>query len=202
MLSSITPLGERGRNNRWRTTAGFYLGGSVLGGLTFGLALGAVGQWLVGFDRLWSGVTTALFVAAILLLALLFDAGVLGERVPSIHRQVNEDWLDLYRSWVYGTGFGWQLGFGVVTIVPTAGTYVAWLMAMLTGSWWMGAAVGGAFGLARGLPLLLIGSATDPARLRTFHRRMAAAAPLAHRSMILVTAVALISTLAVVAGGT
>ena len=32
MLSSITPLGERGRNNRFAVAAGFFVAGSLLGG--------------------------------------------------------------------------------------------------------------------------------------------------------------------------
>ncbi len=50
MLSSITPLGERTRNNRWSTTVGWYIAGSTLGGLTFGVA-GALGT--VGARAIW-----------------------------------------------------------------------------------------------------------------------------------------------------
>ena len=52
--------------------------------------------------------------------AAAVDAGVLGFRPPFLRRQVNEDWLSNYRSWVYGGGFGWQIGFGVATYVMTA----------------------------------------------------------------------------------
>ena len=37
-----------------------------------------------------------------------YDVG--GFRLPSHTRQVNEAWLDEYRGWVYGGGFGWQIG--------------------------------------------------------------------------------------------
>ncbi len=201
MLSSITPLGERGRHNRWSITAAWYLAGSIAGGITFGLVMGALGEALATVAEPMPTEAVSVFVASALALALLFDTGVLGERVPSIHRQVNEDWLDLYRNWVYGGGFGWQLGLGVITIVPTAGTYVTWLMALATGQLWMGAVIGGVFGLARGLPILAVASATDPHRLRRFHRRMASAAPAAHRAVIAVTAVALAGSFAVMIGG-
>ncbi|MEZ5165247.1 MAG: hypothetical protein R2695_01700 [Acidimicrobiales bacterium] len=42
-----------------------------------------------------------------------------GRSLPG-HRQVDERWLTSYRGWVYGFGFGAQLGFGLVTVVNTA----------------------------------------------------------------------------------
>ena len=36
MLSTITPIGERGRNNRYYTTAAWFIVGAVLGGATLG----------------------------------------------------------------------------------------------------------------------------------------------------------------------
>jgi hypothetical protein len=43
MLSSITPLGERGRGRRWGVTTGAYLAGSVAAGAAVGWALGLIG---------------------------------------------------------------------------------------------------------------------------------------------------------------
>ena len=40
MLSTITPLAEKGRGHRWWATATWYLVGSVAGGATLGAALG------------------------------------------------------------------------------------------------------------------------------------------------------------------
>ena len=34
-------------------------------------------------------------------------------------RQVNEDWIGRYRGWVYGAGFGAQLGLGFAVFVMT-----------------------------------------------------------------------------------
>ena len=36
MLSTITPLGESGRRNRWAVTATWFVGGATLGGATLG----------------------------------------------------------------------------------------------------------------------------------------------------------------------
>ena len=35
-------------------------------------------------------------------------------------------WLGRYRSWVYGLGFGVQLGAGVTTVVVSSAVYVVW----------------------------------------------------------------------------
>ena len=43
MLSSITPLGERGRAARWPLTTAAYLTASVLAGAALGAALGGLG---------------------------------------------------------------------------------------------------------------------------------------------------------------
>ena len=40
--------------------------------------------------------------------------------VPGPRRQVDERWLDRYRGWVYGVGYGSQLGLGIVTVVIVA----------------------------------------------------------------------------------
>ena len=52
--------------------------------------------------------------------AAAVDADVFGFGPPFLRRQVNQDWLVSYRSWVYGGGFGWQIGAGVTTYVMTA----------------------------------------------------------------------------------
>ena len=44
MLSSITPLGERGRNNRFAVAAAFFIAGSLLGGAAIGFVAGGLGQ--------------------------------------------------------------------------------------------------------------------------------------------------------------
>ena len=36
MLSTITPIGERGRNNGWAASAAWFVAGAVLGGATLG----------------------------------------------------------------------------------------------------------------------------------------------------------------------
>jgi hypothetical protein len=87
---------------------------------------------------------------------------------------VNEAWLHRYRGWVYGAGFGLQLGLGVTTIVSTAAVYATGAAAFLAGSTAAGAAVGAAFGLARAATLLAAGGVDEPRALATLDRRLEA----------------------------
>ncbi len=93
-------------------------------------------------------------------LALLAVAGIaadlrLGDlRLPTVRRQVDDRWLNRYRGWVYGVGFGFQLGLGVVTVVTTSAVYLAFAAAMLSGSPAAGAMIGAVFGAVRWLSVL------------------------------------------------
>ena len=176
MLSSIHPLGERAKGNRFALTAAAHIAGAALGGALMGSVLGAAGGLVVP-ER---SAFVAVVAAAVCLGALLADA--LATPVPSWRRQVNEDWLTEYRGTVYGFGFGVQLGMGLVTIVTSAVTYAAFACALLVASLPGGAAIGAAFGVVRGLVLLSAARLDSPARLRTFHRRLASRAPVATRA--------------------
>src|SRR5687768_16280205 len=111
MLSSITPLGERGRDNRWWLTAAAYITGSIAGGAAMGATLGAFGgliRWATAGTDPFDGRLPVALLAAVALLGVLVDLRVAGLRVPTINRQVDERWLDTYRGWVYGVGYGFQ----------------------------------------------------------------------------------------------
>jgi cytochrome c biogenesis protein CcdA len=173
MLSSITPFGERGRNNRFGVTATAFVLGAMFGGVALGALAGFAGSFLP--ER--SSLVDAMLVTVIALAGAVLD----GTKLPTIRRQVNEDWLGRYRGWVYGFGFGVQLGFGLVTIVTSAATYAAIAFAVLTGSVAAGAVIGLTFGTLRGLSLLLARHIDTPAALRHFHRRLAAWAAIGAR---------------------
>lgn len=174
MLSSIHPLGERSRNNKWSLTVAYYLIGSLIGGVTIGTLAGASG-WLGLQWWTRTPASSAAVIAVVLITALVWD--VSGFKIPTIHRQVNEDWLGTYRSWVYGGGFGFQLGLGVVTIVTTTATYAMVALAALAATPVSGAIIGGVFGLVRALPILTVGRIGSGEALRTYHRRMQSLAP-------------------------
>jgi sulfite exporter TauE/SafE len=190
MLASINPLGERARNRRWNRTVSAYLAGSVLGGALIGALLGGVGQ-MVG--RLVDGgvgpTTVAVAVVAACGAGLVFDLGVGGLRLPTIHRQVDKDWLTRYRGWVYGVSFGFQLGLGVVTVVNTAAIYTTFVVALLSGSALAGAVIGTTFGLARGLVIFSVRHVRQPDELRQVHRTMTAWAPRARQASLGIQAV-------------
>jgi len=185
MLSSITPLGERGRNNRWWLTAAAYVTGSIAGGAAMGATLGALGglaRWTIPRTDTLDGRVPLALLAAVALLGFLADLRVAWLRVPTMNRQVDERWLNTYRGWVYGVGYGFQLGLGVVTIVTSAATWVTLAAAFLTGSWGGGLVIGTAFGAVRSLPLFLASPARSPGALRELllrHQRWAAPARLA-----------------------
>ena len=85
----------------------------------------------------------------------MLDAWRFGLRVPGPRRQVDENWLVTYRGWVYGAGFGAQLGLAFVTIVTASATWVAFACALFAGSARRRASsIGAVFGLARALPIL------------------------------------------------
>lgn len=167
MLTSITPLGERGRANRYGLTAGAYIAGSVVGGALAGLTLGSLGSLALG-DVSARTLLVALVGGATLAAALDLAA----QRPPSWHRQVDENWMHAYRGTVYGAGYGVQLGAGVATIVTSATVYAAGLSWLLSASPLAGTALGALFGLARGVPLLAARRATTAAALGNVHRRL------------------------------
>lgn len=175
MLTSISPLGERARGNRFWRTAAAYAAGSTLGGTVIGAALGGVGAAVVAVVGHDVGVDRA--ALAVLAVAALTGVALDTKRsLPTLRRQVDERWLSTYRGWVYGFGFGFQLGLGVATIVTASTTYVALLTAALTGSPVGGALVGAAFGITRSAPLLVTARVHAPEQLARLHRRLAEAA--------------------------
>lgn len=163
MLGSITPLGERGRNRRWGITVTTYVIGSVLGGIAIAGALGWLGA-AVGLGSLGVSVRLAILAAAVAV-GIAVDLGLGGLRLPTIHRQVNEDWMVRYRSWVYGLGFGVQLGLGVVTIVTTSSIYAMLLASALSGSAASGAVIGGVFGFVRAAIVFTVAGVKRPEQL-------------------------------------
>jgi sulfite exporter TauE/SafE len=171
MLASIHPLGERARHNRWGVTVTAFVVGSAAGGVALGAALGALGQGVGvgGRPALVAAVTVTLIAAG---------ADVAGrDRLwPTVRRQVNDEWMTEYRGWIYGMGFGFQLGLGLVTIVTSAAVHAVVMLAFLTGSATGGALVGLVFGLARALPVLALRGVDGPDRLFGFHRRFQALA--------------------------
>ncbi len=163
MLASINPLGERARNQRYWLTVSAYVVASTVAGALLGGVLGFVGQ------------PVAVPLAAVVVVAGLAAAGIIVDarrRVPGPRRQVDENWLVNYRGWVYGAGFGAQLGLAFLTIVTASATWVAFACALLAGGPIAGALIGATFGLVRALPILTAARVRDAAALRSLVRRL------------------------------
>jgi hypothetical protein len=182
MLSQINPIAEAGRRQRYRRTVAWFVTGAVVGGMTLG---GLSAGLAAAVDATGLGHRGALAIAAVAsFAAALVDARVLGFGPPFIRRQVNEDWLSRYRPWVYGGGFGWQIGVGVTTYVMTAAVPLTIVFAALSARPWVALTIGVVFGLARGLTVLLSAPLRTQSDLYAFHRRFSAAGERVRRAVI------------------
>ena len=163
MLSSISPLGERARNSRWWLTTAAYLLGSLAGGLALGGLAGAARlrrcptrcaprAWTLARGRRAAARRARLRPAR---RASRCRRGAARSTWPGSTR---------YRGWVYGVGFGAQLGFGLVTIITSATTYAVVLLAALTGHLGAGLAIGATFGRGPGAALAAHGAGRRPRR--------------------------------------
>jgi hypothetical protein len=168
MLGSINPLGERARGSRWGVTAGSFALASVVAGAGAGWVLGWLG-WAVLREA--TVPMRMLVFGAIVLAGTALDLRLGSLRLPSIHRQVNEDWLGRYRGWVVGVGFGAQLGVGVATIVTTSAVYATLAAAVLVASPAAGLAVGLVFGAARAVSIVGAAGADTPAEVAALDAR-------------------------------
>ncbi|MFN2594304.1 MAG: hypothetical protein ABR579_05385 [Actinomycetota bacterium] len=160
MLASITPLGERSRNSRYAVTAIAFVVGSTLAGASVGALLGQLGHLLVG------GVSGTTRVDLLVVLAATCAAAEIWH-LPTIKRQVNEEWMHAFRGWVYGFGYGAQLGTGVVTVVTSGAVYATLAAEVLVGSVARGVVLGAIFGVIRGASLLVGAAIRTPRALVT-----------------------------------
>jgi hypothetical protein len=169
MLATVTPLAEQARGHRFRSTAAWFIAGGTAGGATLGLLMAALALGVRAATPSAAALAVAACAAAVL--AAASDTRLGGFRLPFHSRQVNERWLDQFRPWVYGAGFGWQIGAGLVTYIKTAALYLMIVLAAVTASPTTALAIGALFGLVRGLAVLLGRGITSPAALAAFHRR-------------------------------
>ena len=168
MLSQLTPVGEASRGYRYRTTAVWFITGAVVGGAMLG---GVIAALAAAVAATGASATALLGTAAGLsVLAAAVDGGVLGFSPPFFKRQVNEYWLGRYRAWVYGSGFGWQIGTGVTTYIMTAAVFLTVALGALTAGPVAALVVGVCFGLVRGLAVLLTARLHSTAEVFALHR--------------------------------
>lgn len=171
MLSSIHPFGERSRNNTFRRTASAHVFGSVVGGIALGLVFGLIGLGLNQIIDLSSTTRTSVVLAAAIA-ALAIEASGRERLLPSRTRQVNENWIQQYRGWVYAGGFGAELGFGISTIITTPLVHLLVISIVLVGTLPAALLLGATFGFVRGATVLFSRGVDTPDELRAFHRRL------------------------------
>ena len=132
MLATVTPLAERGRGHRYRTTAAL-----VHRRRDRGRSVAPVSPWppLPWAWRAAAPTTTTLAVTACAAAALAAasDSRVGGFRLP-FHSLGGQRALarSVPPEWVLGAGFGWQIGAGLVTYIKTAALYLMIVLAALT----------------------------------------------------------------------
>ncbi len=188
LQAQIHPLGERSRGNIWGVTTAAFTAGSVAAGAALSAFLGLVGGAVVDFDD------SSIWIAGVLAVtAGALDLTPLKPWTP--RRQVNENWIGRYRGWVYGSGFGLQLGVGFAVFVMSWGYWAMLAIAFISGSAAVGALLGATFGVGRGLLLLLSRRSTTTERLHSFHRTMMRYKTVVFRATGAATAVAGLLTL-------
>jgi hypothetical protein len=113
---------------------------------------------------------------------------------------VERSWLDRYRPWIYGLGFGWQLGVGVATYVMSASVYLMVIVAAATGEPAVALVIVTMFGLLRGLAVLPAARVRTPADLGELHRRIERFRP-ASRVVAIIGQIAVLAAAATVISG-
>ena len=197
MLSTITPVAEAGRGHSFRSTSTWFVIGSIAGGLTLGALMAGIATLV---DGLSTTPSLALWiVSGGSLLAAASDGRLAGFHIPGHDRQVNERWLDRYRSWVYGAGFGWQIGVGLATYIMTSALYLLILIGGMTAQPVIAIALGALFGLVRGLAVYLAAGLDSTERLLSFHSKFESHREAVRQSTIVILAV--VSVAAVAATG-
>jgi hypothetical protein len=162
MVETITPVVHGGSWRRWAASLTLHVLGAGLSAGALGAALGGAGA-LLGAP--W-GPAGAVTVGIIALLYAAHALAGLPVPVPELRRQVPEQWRSDFSpnvaSFLYGLGLGLgfatYLRFGTLVAVAAAAT--------ASGRPTTGALVLLPFGLARSLPLVLVGSARDEGRGR------------------------------------
>ena len=192
MLSSLTPFGEASRGHKYGVAALAFVGSALAGGLCLGLALSvpAVAIRAIGVTPTTSAAVIAIAAGA----TIVADLGFV--RTPRIPRQVDESWFVRFRPWVYGIGYGWQIGVGLATYVMTNAVYLMLIVGALTADPRIAIGIGALFGALRGLTLMVGSRLVDPERIRSLHRRLDELEPISRGAAVGAQAVILASAAA------
>lgn len=156
MIETIGPTGHSGgRPTTLAACATFFVGCLAGGAATFA-ALAAIGGLVHGAG----GRAAYIAAAAIALAAAVAEAR--GTRIaPQVRRQLPEHWRWLMPMPVAAGLYGVLLGLGFTTFVLTFGVWALMGIAFAVGEPMIGLAIGLAFGIGRGVPIILLAPVAD-----------------------------------------
>lgn len=157
MVGTIGSLGQEASSRGKGVVAlVLYLTGSIVAGSAFGATLGLAGRALTEGTHGGRMPPVATFAIALLALGYSFsDLGLLRLPRPRALPAVPATWWRRWGPYRASVAYGLTLGVGVSTRIPFGGFYVICAWAVASGSVPFGAAVFGAYGLARGIALCL-----------------------------------------------
>ncbi len=158
MVETITPVVHGGRRIRYVMTVALHVAGATVSASAFGALLGGLGLLLAAP---W-GAAGAIVVGLVAAVYAAREGLGLPIPVPDRHRQVPEWWRSFFSPPVASLLYGLGLGIGFLTFL-TFGTFVAVAVtAFVSGDPLIGALLCGAFGVARGLSVLVAASTESP----------------------------------------
>jgi methylamine utilization protein MauE len=161
MVQTITPVVHGGRRGRWLGSVAAYTFGATLSAAVFGAALGGLGR-LLGAPWGSAGLWAVALVAALFAARELFGLPI---PLPNLHRQVPDWWRTFFSAPVASLFYGLGLGIGFLTYISFGTLVAVTAAAVVSGSVLTGAVIVGAFGLARGLSVLVAWPGTTEQRL-------------------------------------
>lgn len=156
MIETIGPTGHSGgRPTTFAACVTFFLG-CLAGGVATFAALAALGSLVHG-----AGGRAAYLLAAALALAAA-AAEARGTRIaPQVRRQLPEHWRWLMPMPLAAGLYGILLGLGFTTFVLTFGVWALMGIAFAVGEPLIGVAIGLAFGVGRGAPIIALAPIAD-----------------------------------------
>jgi cytochrome c biogenesis protein CcdA len=151
MVGTIVPMvyGARKRSSR---LAWIHLAGAILSASLFGTVLGGAGGLARQLTENRLGV---LLVAVIALAYSAHELGLIRLPTPEFHRQVPAQWRWQYAPPLAALLYGLGLGVGVLTHITTTSLYVVLMLILVLANPGVGAVVLAAYGVGRGLPILI-----------------------------------------------
>lgn len=155
MVSTISPVVYRNtiyKDCKWVTSAGIYTIGSVIGATATGTFFGLVGV-------LMSTVDLTISASVIFLVSLLYSLHELKIiSLPYIERkkQVPLSWRSKFHPYISSGLYGFLLGMGIVTFIPTTSFHVLILTTVFSGSMGYSISLFAIFGITRTLPFWLV----------------------------------------------